>query len=140
MSWVDMLARGLSRVTVVHRLPGRLRLHVPLLRHVPDEWLGLVDLCERVLRMPPGIQRVRLEPRTGNALVEYDAGALQEDDVLGGVRAALAWARRHRERLVGLSPREAASIAERVQAACGDGLNGRLARALAEELPDAFWS
>lgn len=138
--WHEFLLRGLSRVQVVHRLPGRLRLHVPLLGHVPEPWRGTLTIIEQILIIPEGISQVRIEPRTGNVLICYDTNLLLEKDILETLRAVLAWARKHHEQLVHLAPRDAQTMLKSFKKACAQGIGPHLAELLEKELPHAFWS
>ena len=137
--WQEFLLRGLSRVRVVHRLPGRVRLHIPLLAHVPEDWRGTLTIIEQVLRIPEGISEIRMEPRTGNVLIIYDAHLLMEQDILETLRAVLAWARKHHDQLLHLTPQDADTMLACFKKACAEGIGPHLAELLEKELPHAFW-
>lgn len=135
----DIIARGLSRVKVVHRLPGRVRIHIPLLSRASQRWSGQVHLLEKILTVPRGVKQVHIEPRTGNILIVYDPDILNEEDILNGVRAILSWAMRYREEIAALLPEDAESIIERFKSSCRDGAAAELLRKLKGDLPNAFW-
>ncbi len=138
--WQEFLLRGLSRVRVVHRLPGRVRLHVPLLGHVPEPWRATLTIIEQILIMPEGISEVRIEPRTGNVLIIYNTTLLMEKEILETLRAVLAWARKHHEQLVHLTPQDAQTMLACFKKACAQGIGPHLAELLEKELPHAFWT
>ncbi len=138
--WRDMVLQSLARVRVVHRLPGRLRLHIPLLGHVPDAWRPSFGLLEQILLIPNGMSAVHIEPMTGNVLIVYDPDCLREQDILDGLKAALAWARRHQTHLAALKHEDAERLIRTIKSACADGIGAHLAEALKKDFPDAFWS
>ena len=58
---------------IVHQLPGRIKIHLPLIKGVSIEKLKL--LAERLFadfELPEGIKKVRPNPITGNVVIEYD--------------------------------------------------------------------
>jgi hypothetical protein len=58
---------------IVHQLPGRIKIHIPLIKGVSVEKLKL--LAERLFadfELPDGIKKVRPNPITGNVVIEYD--------------------------------------------------------------------
>ncbi len=58
---------------IVHQLPGRIKIHLPLIKGVSVEKLKL--LAERLIadfELPDGIKKVRPNPITGNVVIEYD--------------------------------------------------------------------
>ena len=81
MSLKDKTLSYLLRPRVVHQLPGRLRIHLPLLQRIGGENGSVVDLAARLVAVPDGITDVQAAPATGNVLVQYDAEALDAEDV-----------------------------------------------------------
>jgi calcium-translocating P-type ATPase len=69
-------ALGEAEPAVIHRLPGRLRVHVP--GSEPGERAGL----ERAVRGLPGVRRVRASGQTGNVLVQFDPDVADERAIL----------------------------------------------------------
>jgi len=58
---------------IVHQLPGRIKIHLPLIKGLSVEKLKL--LAERLFadfELPDGIKKVRPNPITGNVVIEYD--------------------------------------------------------------------
>ena len=53
---------------VVHRLPGRLRVHVPALRQISTQFQNIVDVLINKFSYPVGIQDVGINYITGNLL------------------------------------------------------------------------
>jgi len=58
---------------IVHQLPGRIKIHLPLIKGVSVEKLKLLaDRLFADFELPDGIKRVRPNPITGNVVIEYD--------------------------------------------------------------------
>jgi len=58
---------------IVHQLPGRIKIHLPLIKGLSVEKLKL--LADRLFpdfELPDGIKKVRPNPITGNVVIEYD--------------------------------------------------------------------
>ena len=57
---------------VVHHVPGRIRLKVPIIRHLSIETLKKVA----ELPVPEGIKNVSANPITGSLVITYDPGRI----------------------------------------------------------------
>jgi hypothetical protein len=58
---------------IVHQLPGRIKIHLPLIKGVSVERLKLLaDRLFADFELPDGIKKVRPNPITGNVVIEYD--------------------------------------------------------------------
>lgn len=79
----DSDAENAVTISVVHQLPGRLRLHV-------SDWSenDREDL-ERTIEVVRGVQRVQANARTGNVLILYDTAITDQRAVLEAVQSAL---------------------------------------------------
>ena len=93
MGLVKKTARWiLLRPRVEHSLPGRLRLRIPALKRIPEDWGGASVLLERLFRVPDGVGYVKVDLRSGSVLIGYDQNRTTQDDILaflGGVTALL---------------------------------------------------
>ena len=65
---------------VVHSLPGRVRLHIPILKQM-DEYASIAELFESI----KGVRRVRIEPIIQTMLIEYDPQEIDKRIVLRNV-------------------------------------------------------
>jgi hypothetical protein len=71
---------------VVHSLPGRMRLHIPALRRVPETWRVKKSILSEALESTPAIFDVSWSYLTGNVLIRYDREAVTESDIIEGIR------------------------------------------------------
>lgn len=53
---------------VVHHVPGRIRLHVPIIRDLPISTLKKLS----TLPVPEGVKNVSANPITGSIVITYD--------------------------------------------------------------------
>ena len=71
---------------VVHRLPGRLRVHIPILVNTTKEFQQQADVLIRLFVLPSGIDSVQPNFITANVLIKYDANHMSEDNVLNWIK------------------------------------------------------
>jgi len=75
---------------VVRSSPGRLRLHAPALSAAGGAGTERIEALA-------GVREVRLSPRTGNVLIDFDQGVIDELDLIGLIAGDPAPARRSRK-------------------------------------------
>jgi hypothetical protein len=74
-------------VQVLHRLPGRVRLHLP-------GWSGQgPEELEQTLRRVPGVHAARADGLTGNVLIHFDFRAVGETELTAVLERAVSQAR-----------------------------------------------
>ena len=66
---------------VVHRLPGRVRIHIRALERLSSRWHQYSAPVAELVKIKQGIQNTSIQPATGNVLITYDADTLGEQDV-----------------------------------------------------------
>ena len=82
MTWRDGWIAVQLRHRVIHRLPGRMRVHVPALREAADGFRDTADALLQGFELPAGMRSVKVSYPTGNLLICYDGESLTERDVL----------------------------------------------------------
>ena len=115
MDWVGSCKVLLNRPKVVHRLPGRLRVHIPLLQKLPKEYDGLANRMAALLAVPDEVESATTSLTTGNVLICYDPASVTEVDVLGYLRGMFEIFVRNRERFEGLAPEDANRVYEKLK-------------------------
>jgi hypothetical protein len=125
---------------VIHRIPGRLRLRIPLLKTVPDEWANVAEILERALAAPRGIAGVESDRRTGSLVIRYDPDRLAEEDVRAYLRSLLELLRRHAGRLAGMSNGQAVRAAQRFETWIIQHTRRRPAIDPEATIPDEIWT
>ncbi|MDC7239830.1 MAG: hypothetical protein PQJ50_05665 [Spirochaetales bacterium] len=73
-------------VKVVHSLPGRVRLSVPGLKMVPEEFLYLEEELCSIFQTIKGINSFELSPYSGRALIHFDTELFTERELMDWLR------------------------------------------------------
>lgn len=86
------------RPIVKHRLPGRLRIHIPALLNATKEFQQKTNESIEKLKFPQGIKSLQISFTTGNILINYRIEETTEEKVLVWVNelrdvAAQIWSR-----------------------------------------------
>ena len=68
-------------VRVVHRLPGRVRIHFPALERLSSRWHRYSAPVAELIKIKQGIQNINIQPETGNVLITYTTDTLDEKDI-----------------------------------------------------------
>ena len=68
---------------VIHRVPGRLRVSVPAIRHIPSQFNGMANRLMDKVRLPDGVKTVDLNFISGNVLIHYHVNQTEEVGVMG---------------------------------------------------------
>lgn len=70
------------RPRVIHRIPGRLRVHIPAIKKVNGNFHEISTLLLNGFRFPDNFKEVNVNYITGNILIKYEFRELTERDVL----------------------------------------------------------
>jgi hypothetical protein len=111
---------------VLHRLPGRLRVHIPFLRRLPVRHQGLADGVASLLAAPEEIESVKVSLPTGNVLMRFDPSRVTEEDMLAYLQGMFEVLIRNRKRFEGLSPERLPEILEGLEGKMGSVVGPRL--------------
>lgn len=76
------LAKFISASRIVHRLPGRIRIHIPILEKLPGGWLAYCEHTAELIKMRNGIKDVKIRPVTGSLIICYDPDQIKEAEIL----------------------------------------------------------
>jgi len=76
------LTKFISASRIVHRLPGRIRIHIPVLEKLPSEWSNFSEPTAELIKMRSGIEDVKIRPMTGSLIIRYDPNQIEEHDIL----------------------------------------------------------
>jgi len=76
------LTKFFSAFRIAHRLPGRIRIHIPVLEKLPEDWREFVKPLTELITIRNGIKTVDIQPITGSLLIDYDPGQLDESGIL----------------------------------------------------------
>lgn len=103
------------RPKVVHRLPGRLRIHLNALRTVSSDHHFIGEIISSLLLVPDGIRSADPCFETGNILIQYDPEAITEPEVLDYFKSLLGLLIHNRKRLLEVPEDRAHEVAGRLR-------------------------
>lgn len=81
----ETLFRIYTRVKVVHSIPGRLRLSMPFLKEVPEEW-QIENRYLEIIKLIEGVEDFEFSYVTGNALIKYDKNKTNPDKLIVDIK------------------------------------------------------
>ena len=77
-----ILGGYLFRPRVIHRLPGRIRVSVPIIRQIPERFNGVANQLMDKIKLKDGIKTVDLNFISGNVLIYFRSDVIDEDHVM----------------------------------------------------------
>jgi len=130
----------LLRPTVVHRLPGRLRLRVPALTRLDDGQRICASFWRDLLAAPAEIEAVEVNVRTGSVLIRYRTAVLGEYELLAFIRSVNRLVLRHWDRLAAVRPDALPEVLERLLEVVRGAVRHRLVLDERIEVPQDVWA
>ena len=100
---------------VVHNLPGRLRLHFPVLERLSSRWHRYSAPVAELIKIKQGIQNTSIQPMTGNVLITYDADTLGQNEVLNWLESIATIVKNNVRDYTSLSEHNFESLLNRVK-------------------------
>jgi hypothetical protein len=67
---------------IKHRIPGRVRLHIPALEKLPKDWHSLANIVQDLITLKSGIKKASIVPQSGTIVLHYSPDSVCERDVL----------------------------------------------------------
>jgi hypothetical protein len=100
---------------VVHNLPGRVRIHFPVLERLSCRWQRYSAPVAELVKIKQGIQNTNIQPTTGSVLITYDADMLGQKDVLNWLESIATIVKNNVGNYTSLSERNFESLLNRVK-------------------------
>jgi hypothetical protein len=100
---------------VVHNLPGRLRLHFPVLERLSSRWHRYSAPVAELIKIKQGIQNTNIQPTTGSVLITYDANMLGQKDVFNWLESIATIVKNNGRNYTSLSEHNFESLLNRVK-------------------------
>ena len=114
----DLLLRRELHPRIAHRLPGRVRIHLPALKRLASLNGDVTTPIENYLSLPIGVETVSVNTRSGSVLVCYRTGTLSESEVFQRVQSLCTRVRQQWSHLKNLDPAENSDEILRCLQAC----------------------
>jgi len=142
MTSTDLLAdlrAWALRPTVVHRLPGRIRLRIPALARLQDGQRERAVVWRDLLGSLPDLDVTEVNLTTGSVLLNYDPAQLGEPDVLAYLNAVHRVVLRHWDRLAATPAARLPRVLRRVIRILRQATHHRLVLDATVRIPDDVW-
>lgn len=120
----DLLTLFRVKTRVIHRLPGRIRIEVPVLRKVPPEHREGASALIAALPLPAGVKSLRSSFVTSNLLIEYDPEIIREEQIFTYINGIVELVANHRGQLANVTPAEVSDVLARVTEHVKNNVNG----------------
>ncbi|EDS77539.1 conserved hypothetical protein [Clostridium botulinum C str. Eklund] len=79
------IIKHLRKIKVIHSIPGRMRLKLPNMSNVPEEFRHYDDFVVRAIKILDGVNEVSFNYVIGTALVTYDIHKIYEKKILNWI-------------------------------------------------------
>ncbi len=86
MNIIEFIFKQSFRINILHTLPGRLRVHIPLLKSIIEEFSPTYETIEELLFSAPGIQKVTPNYISGNILITYNPEEIDEESIIHSLK------------------------------------------------------
>jgi len=127
------------RPTIVHRLPGRLRLRIAALTRLQDGQRERAAVWHDLLGSLPDLDVTDVNLTTGSVLIRYDPARLGEPDVLEYLNAVHRVVLRHWDRLAATPAERLPRVLRRVIRILRQATHHRLVLDATVRIPDDVW-
>lgn len=124
----------MTRVTVAHSLPGRVRVRVPAIAHVPES-TPVDEYTAAIIAAVRGVRAARVSRETATLVIEYDA-SVRESQIVHLIQSITDLLVTNAERFVSLDPVAQKRLGERVRRFLAET---ELDPACEVVLPDEVW-
>lgn len=105
MNILDVLLNFTLHLKVVHAIPGRIRLHIPIAKKVPKEW-QVESISEEMVALIDGVKKVDFSYVTCNALIEYDSSITNEKQILRSIKDLAHIGLKHKKEFIEYKPED----------------------------------
>lgn len=85
INFKEMILKSLSKINVVHSIPGRIRLKIPFLDKVPPNYRLYDNYILEALKILHGIENLSINYVLGTAVITYNTDELYEKKVLAWI-------------------------------------------------------
>lgn len=124
---------------IAHSLPGRVRLHAPILRWDGNAPQGFFEAIQRLFAIPKGIQSAEVSLHTGNLLIRYDIDTITEGEIVEFVRRIHEIAFDVWPRASQLLPEQVPGFMDRLEAALRGAVKNRIEIDKEFVVPEDVW-
>lgn len=99
MTLFENLYEYMIKIYIVHSIPERLRLSIPLMKEIPKAWQIDTFTVTELIEAIPGVKEASYSYLTGSALILYDANKSDERKIIKSLKNMLRIVGAHRTQL-----------------------------------------
>lgn len=90
MGIIDNVFIKLNRkIRVIHTIPGRLRIHIPLIRKIHEEYSTFIPLMKAILSIPDEINSIEISSLSSNVLILYNKEISSEKKIIAFIDSVI---------------------------------------------------
>jgi hypothetical protein len=82
LAYLAKIMLHFRQVRTVHHLPGRLRLHIPLLERLSPEWHRYQSELIALIKLKEGLLDIDVSFTSGRVLIRYDPRQTSKPDIM----------------------------------------------------------
>lgn len=105
---LDFIFKQALVINVQHALPGRVRLFIPLIKKIEEDFAPALDTIEELLFTIPGITSINPNYLSGRVLIHYDPDIADVDTIIHCFRIIWKTIVVHRKKLLNVEDFDAA--------------------------------
>ncbi|AEB76294.1 HMA2 domain-containing protein [Clostridium botulinum] len=79
------IVKHLKKIKIIHSIPGRIRLKLPNIGNVPEEFRKYDDFIIKAVKILDGVNEISFNYVIGTALITYDTHKVYEKKILGWI-------------------------------------------------------
>ncbi|WMJ81900.1 hypothetical protein RBU49_06540 [Clostridium sp. MB40-C1] len=80
------ILRHVAKVKIIHSMPGRIRLKVPNLNKVPEEFRNYDKFFIKAIRILDGIEDISMNYLIGTTLITYNSKVVYEEKIMRWIK------------------------------------------------------
>jgi hypothetical protein len=136
---ITPFAEYLLRPKIVHSLPGRMRLYLPVLKQLKSKSAELRYIAHGA-EFFIGVTSFEPNPISGNVLIRYDTGLTSEERIISSIRSLTKTAIAYRKQISTVDPAKIDLIFEKIRDYVLSADPDDLSAEKELRLPDEIWT
>lgn len=130
---------ALVRPKPVHSIPGRMRMHLPGLKHVASFESDALPLITELTGLVPGVESIEPSFISGNILIHYAPEIVSESQLLHLIGAFARCAIRYRAQFLSVPTKKRNEVMEAIKDYIKNGALEALLSGKELDFPNAVW-
>ncbi|OFI06043.1 hypothetical protein CLOACE_12980 [Clostridium acetireducens DSM 10703] len=86
-----LIFKHLNKIKVVHSIPGRLRVKVPYLKNLSQEFRIYEKYIIKAIKILPGVDEITINYVLGTVLIMYQSNIITEEKILSWIKKVVSF-------------------------------------------------